>query len=385
MLIIDDRIRELVGRIDAATSITPALGADIRELVGRLRWSCARPAVVADYAAYHDANGGIAPYPVDAGGYAMAFDPLRQEAAFRSAWHRYGIVVSKNAASPELCGQAIRRVGDLTRSASGGRCDLSRAETWGQMPLDAAGAPLLSRGFFEVYHDAVLAALRQSVRVYLHYVLVWGHADLWTSFDRLGVKLPGHVESQALPLHVDQNPNVHPSFRTVQGVLALSDCPAERGTFVGVPGSKLHFHDYRSMARNSGEYVELDTAAPIAATFAANMQPFPLRPGSLVSWDSRTTHANSENVSPDTRFVAYVACGPAREREEPFRNARNEAFRSGVGSNNRDALMHASKPPRYANHALLAGLRETESLTLLGRLLYGQETYAQIPAIESAS
>ncbi|MBY0358492.1 MAG: phytanoyl-CoA dioxygenase family protein [Candidatus Obscuribacterales bacterium] len=377
-MIINDRVRELVERIEAATALGPALDADISELVLQLTIACARPEAVALYAEYPSLPGNLSAYPLDADGFALGFDPVLEEEAFRACWRQHGIVVGKNLVAAEPCERAVARIAELVLSASEGRCDLNKPETWASMPADSSSVSLLSRGFFELYHDAALAALRQSVRVYLHFVLLWGRANLWTSFDRLGVKLPGHCESKALPLHVDQNPNVHPSFRTVQGVLALRDCPVERGTFVGVPGSKVHFAKYGPMAQNAGEYVELDTGAAVAAELTAHKQALPLRRGHLVSWDSRTTHANSENVSSETRYVAYIACGPAREDDAGLVQARRDAFASGIGSNNRNALMHASKPPRFTNPALLAGLREPEKLTLMGRLLYGQSNYPQI-------
>ncbi len=261
MWIINQEVRDLVALIDKCSAGGKVLDDLLMRLVRLLQVRCAHPTVVARYAGYDKAEtdfGGL--FPVDAEGYAVGFDPLTQEKDFVACWQRHGIVVGLKVVSPELCAATIARMGELMLGASDGKCDLDKPETWDAMPADEAGVPIASRGFFEIYHDDAIAQLRQSVRVYLHYVLIWGRADLWTTFDRLGIKLPGHGESKALPLHVDQNPNVHPEFRTVQGVLALADCPQERGTFVGVPGSKQFFGRYGSMAKNAGEYVELDTS-----------------------------------------------------------------------------------------------------------------------------
>jgi hypothetical protein len=372
-MIIDDRIRELVRRIDRA----PARQADgpLRELVLRVKRNCAKPAVRARYAAYARARGVLEPYPLGEDGYAVAFDPLTDERAFMDRWLRSGVVVGKTLVPRRLCTAAIRRIHAIVRDLSGGRCDLARAETAAAMPRDPAGVPLLSRGFLEIYHDDSLAQLRQAVRIYLHHVLIWGRHDLWTSYDRYGVKLPGHPESYGLPLHVDQNPRIHPGFTTVQGILALTDCPAERGTTVVVPGSKLHFPRYRPMAAEHGEHVEIDRNAAVTPVLERHAQPIPLRQGDLVSWDSRTTHANTGNTSRQTRYVAIIAAGPAREDNPLALQARGEAFRTGLGSNVREALMHASKKPRYTDPAALARARKHEKLTLLGRLLYGQASY----------
>lgn len=376
MWIINKEVRDLVALIDKCSTGGKVLDDLLLRLVRLLQVRCAHPTVVARYAGYDNSEVDFCGrFPVDVDGYAVGFDPLTQEKEFFACWQRYGIVIGLNVVSPELCAKTIARMGELMLGASDGMCDLDRKESWDNMPADDAFVPIASRGFFEIYHDDAIAQLRQSVRVYLHYVLIWGRADLWTTFDRLGIKLPGHVESKALPLHVDQNPNVHPEFRTVQGVLALADCPVERGTFVGVPGSKEFFGRYGSMAKNAGEYVELDMSDPRSMPLADRARPFPLRAGSLISWDSRTTHANSANVSDKTRFVAYISYGITRQDDPSALAARVDGFMSGLGMNVRDALMHASKKPRYTNRPKLAGLRRRERLTLLGRLIYGQQRY----------
>lgn len=373
-------IKTLVRAIEAQTDFSDHLNDLLRELVILLQASCARPEVAARYHTYqeqsHIWNTGLADMPVDTEGYLQAFDILEEEVDFYMAWQKYGIVASKNAVAPEVCEAAIARMHELTLSLSEGACNLDSPETWSKMPVDGEGVSLISRGFFELYHDRVMADLRQSLRAYLHHVVLWGRAELWTTFDRLGLKLPGHEESQALPLHVDQNPNVHATFRTIQGVLALRDCPVERGTYVGVPGSRGYFPEYAGMAKNEGEYVELDAASAIFAKLTNAAQACALRQGSLISWDSRTTHANSANISPITRYVAYISAGLSAENNMQALEARFEALLTGVGKNVRDALMHASKPPRYTNPKTLSTFRKAAYLTVLGSLLYGNTSYA---------
>jgi hypothetical protein len=97
-----------------------------------------------------------------------------------------------------------------------------------------------------------------------------------------------------------------------------------------------------------------------------------------VNWDSRTTHANTANVSLAARYVALLAAGPAKPASTEAVAARQAAFASGEGSNVRDALMHASKKPRYSDPPALASVRRPERLDRLGRLLYGQEQYGAL-------
>ena len=378
-MILDTEIKRVVNRIETADpndSVT--LDATIREIIIRLKTNLENPEVRERYELYKKDEGTIGTYPIDSEGYAIAFDPLENEDEFWNTWMQYGIVVGKNVVSKEICEQAIQRMHEITLVVSGGRCDLRNPDTWKNAPVDSEGISFFSRGFFELYHDHVLAEIRQSIRLYIHHVMIWGRIDLWTSFDRLGVKLPHHEESYALPLHVDQNPLIHPDFKTVQGVIALADCPVERGTFVGVPGSKSVFKDYERFAPEKGEFVELVSSDKIAEILSKNAQAIPLRAGHIVSWDSRTTHANTENKSDETRYVAYVAAGPAREDTQELIDVRSDAFHSGIGSNVREALMHASKKSRYSNYEMLKKARKPEQLTVLGRLLYSQEKYGKI-------
>lgn len=376
--IITPETRELVSAAEEHAHDDALSEQAIGSLVRHLSSRCAIPEVRQRYDEYTTYEASIAPYPVDEAGYAVSFDPLENEVDLFDAWKKHGVVVAKQVVPAKLCAAAIGKVHATLNQLSSGKFAIDNPESYDAMPTDASGTPILTRGFFEVYHDDSLAQLRQSLRMYLHHVIVWGRADLWTTFDRFGVKLPGHGESKALPLHVDQNPNVHPDFRTTQGVLALQDCPTERGTLVTVPGSKGLFPVYAEMALNKGEYVELNTQDTAADILVANARPMPLRQGDLVTWDSRTTHANTANVSGQTRYIALVSAGPARPENDDAALAREQAYLTGEGSNVRDALMHASRRPRYSDHAALQSIRKPEQLSLLGRLLYGQLGYDQV-------
>lgn len=378
-MLLDERLKDLIKNIELIDSKDSlAFTAALKECFQHLKIKLQQPLVCERYASYRENNGAIGHYPIDAEGYAVAYDPLEDEQGFWNAWSRYGMVVGKKVVSKESCHFAIKRMHDITRDISDGACILDVPETWHHAPVDASGISLFSRGFFEIYHDKALSDLRQSIRLYIHHVMLWGRVDLWTSYDRFGVKLPGHEESYALPLHVDQNPLIHPGFKTVQGVVALTDCPMERGTFVGVPGSRAIFSEYGRFAPERGEFVELSLSDPISQMLQDNAQAIPLREGDIVSWDSRTTHANSENISKDARYVAYISAGPAREDSPELIAVRAEAFRTGIGTNVREALMHASKKARYSNYEKLEKVREPEQFTLLGELLYGKKSYEKI-------
>lgn len=379
-MIVDNRVRDLCAALEENPQASPSVAhALVRAVHGNANVFTHR----LRNAVLNLRVNGISRYPVDEQGYAVAYDPLTQEAEFYDAFQRYGMVVGKSIIAPLQAARTIRAISDRFNRLSRGRAQVDNAATYDHMAKDAKGFPVINNGFLEIYHDNVLAQLRQNPRAYIHHAIIWQRADLWTSFDRVGVKTGGDANSSAaLPLHVDQNPAVHPGFKTVQGVLALTDCPAERGTFVGVPGSRRYFADYEAaalrMANPRGEFVPLDDTVLNHDVLRENAQAIPLRAGDMVTWDSRTTHANTANVSNDMRMVFYMAAGPAREDRIDLRTMRKEAFDAGTGLNNREALMHASKKQRFTDYAALGDVREAERLTTLGRLLYGFDRYDKI-------
>lgn len=367
-MIINDEIRLLVNQIETQDEIAPYL----KILIQKLQINC-KYHIENDRQQYLNLPILEKKYPTE-NGYAIAFDPLTQENKLLQYWFQYGFVVGKNVVNDEECSNIIKTINNILSIC---HMEFNNQETWKK---DTNGTDILSRGFFEIYHDDTLAQIRQNIRLYLYHVILWGSPFLWTSFDRLGVKLPKGEESKGLSLHVDQNPMVHPNFRTIQGVLALVDCPEERGTFVVVPGSKKYFDYYKNFVKENykGEYVPLDESSTFYAKLLKNQQCIPLKKGNIVSWDSRTTHANSSNFSTLNRYVMYVAAGLAKEDNEEIINIRKKLFESGLGDNVRDAYAHASKKPRFTDSEFINKIRKEENLTELGQCLYGLKKYQDI-------
>lgn len=309
-------------------------------------------------------------YPIE-NGYALSFDPLTQSQELVEHWYRYGFVVGKDVVSTNISFNAVEKILDIAQKFT-----LNDETTYLK---DSKGNPILSRGFFELYHDNCLAQIRQSLRLYLHHCLIWNSPYLWTSFDRLGVKTPRGENAIGLNLHVDQNPTVHSDFTTVQGVLALEDCPIERGTFVVVPSSADRFKEYSQFVTPGykGEFIALEESS-LSKDFENFKQYIPLKKNNIVSWDSRTTHANSSNISDINRYVCYVSAGLAQEDRLDLIQERVKAFHSGLGTNVRDAYLHASKKPRFTHPQYIHSIRQKENLSPLGKCLYGFQSYEQL-------
>lgn len=158
--------------------------------------------------------------------------------------------------------------------------------------------------------------------------------------------------------------------------MALEDCPVERGTFAVVPGSSHSFKKYSQFIKPGyiGEFVPLENS-DLQKELLSQQQLIPLRKNCIVTWDSRTTHANSTNVSNTNRYVCYISAGLAKEDRKDLIEIRHKAFISGLGSNVREAYLHASKKPRFTNEEYINSVREKEILNPLGECLYGFKSY----------
>ena len=102
--VIDDDARAL-----ALAATARGAGSDFRRLVGHLDRRCALPAVRARYAGPVP-TGRATPYPLDAAGYAVSYDPLTEEGDFHACWHARGIVVGQ--VDRRACRDCCRRLRD---------------------------------------------------------------------------------------------------------------------------------------------------------------------------------------------------------------------------------------------------------------------------------
>ena len=175
-MIIDAKVRELVHALEQPPEVqnnwknTSQKNAFLLTLIQTLHINCLK-----DQAAYPQTKNLLSPrfpqYPMDSEGFAQGFDPMEDERDFRAAFDEYGIVVGKRVISPQLQQKAVLRLHEILSNVSQQKCDFNKPESWANMPRDAHATPLLSRGFFEVYHDALWADIRQSLRLYIHHVV----------------------------------------------------------------------------------------------------------------------------------------------------------------------------------------------------------------------
>jgi hypothetical protein len=296
--------------------------------------------------------------------FSLSFDPLTESTELLETWFKYGFTVGKNVISDNNSNNAVNKINNILSE-------------YGNV-LDKKNTPILSRGFFELYHDDTLTQIRQSIRLYIYHSILWGTPFLWSSFDRYGVKPFQGESSIGLGLHVDQNPSVHPDFRTIQGVLALEDCKNENGTFIASINSIKYFSEYLNFIKPEykGEFIPLE--GELLNILSETQQLIPIKKNDIVSWDSRLTHANGSNISNINRYVCYISTGLAKEERKDLIDTRKDYFETGFGNNIRDAYMHASKKPRFTDQNFINSIRDTENFTLLGLCLYGFKSYKDL-------
>lgn len=322
--------------------------------------------------------GVLGEYPIGDDGFAMATDVTQFPEKFLGLFAQHGFAVAKNVLGDSGLAAATAGIADLTSRASGGRFSVDQPDTWDTLPVDSDGTPLVQRGFLEIHHDDVLAQMRQSPRMHLVNSLLWRRSDLWVTFDRLIMKRFGAAEASALPLHVDQNPTIDPQFKTLQGVLSLVDSPLGSGTFKAVPNSRSSFAAYERAGAGRGQYIELPPSS-WATPFRTAAQAIPMRAGDYVVWDSRTTHANTAvELENHVRLAALIAMGPSGGWSANASAIRSSSYTTGLGTDDRDALCHASFQPRFSDARALAAVRRPERLTRLGSMLYGLEEFPKL-------
>ncbi|USE34900.1 phytanoyl-CoA dioxygenase family protein [Endozoicomonas sp. SCSIO W0465] len=227
-------------------------------------------------------------------------------------------------------------------------------------------------GFFELYHDDVLAQLRQNPTMVKLFEALWDTRKLWVVFDRCIYMRPETDQNGKLPLHVDQNPHTQPGFSSVQGLLALRDCDKTTGMLGIIPGSHHDFAQYKSWSDDQQGWIEYQ-GDDVPTRWQA-LRAVHLKEGEIVVWDSRLTHSRF-NADPgctekwNERMLAMISFLPA-SANETLRARRVHAIESGTGQYDHQAGL------RKTAGSHMPSLRVTpENLTKTGKQIYGIEPW----------
>ena len=167
-------------------------------------------------------------------------------------------------------------------------------------------------GMVQMYHHASLWAIRQSPRVHAAFADIYGTERLWVTSDRAHFKPPQRADkpawSDAGPVHhglhwdTDTRPAAWPVPYGVQGVVCLTDTPAERGALRVVPG----FHRQLAHWTAGGGRMDPESwSVPESALPPAVS--VPAAAGDLVIWHSSLPHGPGSNISDLPRYSQVSA------------------------------------------------------------------------------
>ncbi|HTH50821.1 MAG TPA: phytanoyl-CoA dioxygenase family protein [Pyrinomonadaceae bacterium] len=202
-------------------------------------------------------------------------------------WDEHGYVIVQGAITPRQCHEAA----NVVREHIG--ADADDPSTWYSAPRDHG----IMQQFFR--HPA-LDTNRRSDRIHKAFAQLWGTADLWTTCDRVSFNPPVTAD-YPFPgprLHWDVSLSLPIPFG-VQGLIYLTDTPAERGAFTCVPGFHRTIDKWIAElpAGTDPRNVDLD---PVA-------KPIDGGAGDLVIWHQALPHGSRPNTSDQPRIVQYVS------------------------------------------------------------------------------
>lgn len=154
-------------------------------------------------------------------------------------------------------------------------------------------------------HPAFVAN-RSAPRVVKAFAELWGREDLWALVDQGGMNPPERPGWQFPGPHVHWDMTLAPPHRFgVQGIVYLTDTPAEQGAFCCIPG----FH-----RRLEGWLRELAPGenAREAIVRHPGLTPIAGKAGDLVIWHHALPHGSSPNRGTRPRVVQYMTLRPTR-------------------------------------------------------------------------
>ena len=263
-------------------------------------------------------------------------------------WEENGYVVVHDAVPPENCKAAERAVWDFLEM------DSDDPATWYPDPP--------RRGIMvEIYQHQALWDNRQYPRIHQAFSEIWDTEKLWVSFDRGSLNPPERPDYK-FPgpyLHWDMSLDM-PVRLKVQGVLYLTDTPADQGAFTCIPGFHRKLEDWLN---NLPEDID---ARQVIRERDADAKAVAGKAGDLVIWHSALPHGSSPNSGDLPRIVQYITMSPAPKDNGEARQNRITGWR--------ERLTGLGKAEKEREH--LQG--KTAELTPLGRKLLGVRFLGQL-------
>ena len=215
-------------------------------------------------------------------------------------------------------------------------------------------------GIVPLHHHQALWDVRQLPALHRIFSTLYQTERLWVSFDRGSFKVPSSFHESGYRMdapHWDGDPRM-PNELAMQGLVYLTDTPADKGAFAMVPRLYATLDEWLAVGRNDEE-----ARRPDVSNYS--IEPVGGTQGSLVIWHRRMPHTSLPNNSDEPRLVQYVTMTPAGTEESRLHNARE---------------CIEKRPPAWAVRQKVRGQLDPENgppvqLTPLGARLAGVEPW----------
>lgn len=213
-----------------------------------------------------------------------------EELAF---WDEHGYVVVHDAvpaASRDAAAAAIYEFLDASPA---------NPDSWYQKKFGhSVWVPLLR-------HPAFMAN-RRAPRLAKAFAQLWGREDLWPTIDQGGLNPPERPDWQFPGPHIHWDCTVAAPHRFgLQGILCLTDTPAEQGAFSCIPGFHRKLPGWLASLAPGQNPREAIRSHP-------GFTPIAGRAGDLVIWHHHLPHGASPNRGELPRVAQYITLLPTR-------------------------------------------------------------------------
>jgi ectoine hydroxylase-related dioxygenase (phytanoyl-CoA dioxygenase family) len=208
-------------------------------------------------------------------------------------WDEHGYVVVRDAVAAADRDAAAAAIYEFLGA------DPADAATWyGNKYGKSIWVPLLR-------HPAFLAN-RKAPRLVKAFAQLWGREDLWSTVDQGGFNPPERSDWKFPGPHVHWDMTLAPPHCFgMQGILYLTDTPAEQGAFSCIPGFHRTLNDWLKSLRPGEDPRQAIVRHP-------GLTPVEGKAGDLVIWHQALPHASSPNRGARPRVAQYIYLRPTR-------------------------------------------------------------------------
>lgn len=203
-------------------------------------------------------------------------------------WEENGYIVLKKAVPGEDREAAERAIWAFTGM------DPDKPESWYKGPQ---GHSIM----VQLVHHPAFEKNRASSRIHAAFAELWGTEDLQVTIDRGGFNPPERPNWPFPGPHLHWDTSISPPMpKRLQGILYLTDTPADQGAFRCVPGFHLRLESWLSGVKTD----------PRKEALLLDSVPVEGEAGDFIIWHAALPHGASPNRGARPRIVQYIAMYP---------------------------------------------------------------------------